>query len=62
MRNVIVLSPWRSAGEVISTHPAVDDAVHWHSRAIETATEPVPPSGPNDREVESKLGWHRAAG
>jgi len=56
MRKVTVLSPCPSAGEVISSQPAVDEADHWHSRAMETATEPLPPSGPKDREAESKLG------
>ena len=61
MRKLMLLSPWPSAGDVISSQPAVDEADHWHSRAMETATEPLPPSAPKDLEVESKLGWHRVA-
>jgi len=61
MRNVTLFSPCMSAAEVISSQPAVDEADHWHSRAIETATVPVPPSGPKDRAAESKVAWQRVA-
>jgi hypothetical protein len=40
----------------MASHPAVLDADHAHSRDTLTASELVPPSGPNVRGAASKLG------
>jgi hypothetical protein len=59
-RNETAPSPCPPDPPVIATHGAALDAVHEHSRATETDSELVPPSGPNVRGAGSKLGWHRA--
>jgi hypothetical protein len=61
MRNAIVPSPCPCDPEVMTTHDAALDADHEHSREMLTATELVPPLGPNDRGELSKLGWQRVA-
>lgn len=40
-------------------HPACEAACHVHSRATVTATDPVPPVGPNDEVGAPTLASHR---
>ena len=42
--NWIVPGPWPELPDVMLSQLESDDAVHWHSRSVVTATDPVPPA------------------
>jgi len=42
--NWIVPGPWPALPDVMLSQLASDVAVHWHSRSVVTATDPVPPT------------------
>jgi hypothetical protein len=54
-------SPWPLAEPLIDTQATPELAVQGQSRAVETATVPVPPPALNDAVVVLSVAWHLAA-